>query len=238
MNCPLLEARDVSVRYSGILALEKFSLTIAANEIVAIVGANGAGKSTFLRAITGLVPIAGGDVLLDGKSIAQLGPHEIVCAGVGHCPEGRRVFSRLTVSDNLKLGGYILKSNRELSAQMDSMLTLFPRLSERIDQLAGSMSGGEQQMLALARALMSRPKILLLDEPSLGLAPQIVDEIFEIIQGLRKVGTAILLVEQNAVLALEVSDRAYVLEAGHMADGGDAKDLLGNDRIRAAYLGY
>lgn len=238
MNCPLLEARDVSVRYSGVLALEKFSLTIAANEIVAIVGANGAGKSTFLRAITGLVPIAGGDVLLDGKSIAQLGPHEIVCAGVGHCPEGRRVFSRLTVSDNLKLGGYILKSNRELSAQMDSMLTLFPRLSERIDQLAGSMSGGEQQMLALARALMSRPKILLLDEPSLGLAPQIVDEIFEIIQGLRKVGTAILLVEQNAVLALEVSDRAYVLEAGHMADGGDAKDLLGNDRIRAAYLGY
>jgi branched-chain amino acid transport system ATP-binding protein len=234
---PLLQTIDLSVRYGGVFALSGVTMEIAAQEIVAVIGANGAGKSSCLRAISGLVKVASGDVLVRGQSVKGRAAHEIVAAGVAHSPEGRRIFGRLTVADNLALGGYILKSKQEVDRETETVLGIFPRLAERLRQVAGTLSGGEQQMLALARALMSRPQVLLLDEPSLGLAPQVVDEIFIVIQRLREFGRAVLLVEQNATLALEVADRAYVLEAGVMTRTGKARDLLGDDRIREAYLG-
>lgn len=234
---PALEIRDLSVAYGGIQALQNLNLSIQRGEIVTLIGANGAGKSTTLRAISRIVPIQGGAILVDGAPIERLRPDAVVRAGVAHVPEGRRMLSRLSVIDNLTLGAFTRRDS-DIKADIEHQFTLFPRLAERRHQLAGTLSGGEQQMLAIARALMSRPRILLLDEPSLGLAPIIVLEIFKIITTLnREQGVTILLVEQNARLALKHASRGYVLEAGECTINGAAQALLEDERVRHAYLG-
>ena len=236
-SVPLLEIKHLCVNYGGIQALQNIDLVVNVGEVVTLIGANGAGKSTTLRAISRLINPKSGEIIYSGRNITRRQPHEVVCLGLAHSPEGRRVLSRQTVLDNLELGAYIRSNLAEIKADIDRQFQIFPRLSERRHQLAGTLSGGEQQMLAIARALMSRPKLLLLDEPSLGLAPAIVREIFTIIQNLRETGVTILLVEQNAHLALEIADRGYVLEAGAIALSGKASDLLADDRVRKAYLG-
>lgn len=233
----LLEIRELYVNYGGIQALENINLTVNAGEVVTLIGANGAGKSTTLRAISRLLDPRSGQIIYQGRDITKRAAHEVVRLGIAHSPEGRRVLSRQTVLDNLELGAYIRSNSVEISADLDRQFEIFPRLAERRHQLAGTLSGGEQQMLAIARALMSRPKVLLLDEPSLGLAPAIVREIFTIIQDLRATGVTILLVEQNARLALETADRGYVLEAGRITLTGEASNLLDDDRVKKAYLG-
>lgn len=234
---PLLEINHLCVNYAGIQALQNIDLVVNLGEVVTLIGANGAGKSTTLRAISRLINPKSGEIIYSGRNITRRQPHEVVRLGLAHSPEGRRVLARQTVLDNLELGAYIRSNLAEIKADIDRQFQLFPRLAERRHQLAGTLSGGEQQMLAIARALMSRPKLLLLDEPSLGLAPAIVREIFSIIQNLRETGVTILLVEQNAHLALKIADRGYVLEAGAIALFGKASDLLEDDRVKKAYLG-
>ncbi|NTU80262.1 MAG: ABC transporter ATP-binding protein [Chloroflexales bacterium] len=234
---PLLEIRSLSVNYSGISALRDVTITVEPGEVLALIGSNGAGKSTTLRAISRLVPVAAGRIIYDGRDISRARPEEVVRLGIAHCPEGRRMLARQSVLDNLLLGAYTRRDQAGVRADIDRQLARFPRLAERRNQIAGTLSGGEQQMVAIARALMSRPRLLLLDEPSLGLAPLIVREIFQIIRSLREIGVTILLVEQNASLALQTADRGYVLEAGCIAFSGAAASLLTDERVRQAYLG-
>jgi branched-chain amino acid transport system ATP-binding protein len=234
---PLLEIANLSVNYGGIEALQNINLTVNVGEVVTLIGANGAGKSTTLRAISKIVSPRSGKIIYSGRDITRRQPHEVVKLGIAHSPEGRRVLSRQTVEANLELGAYIRSNAAEVRADLQRQFEIFPRLKERRHQLAGTLSGGEQQMLAIARALMSRPKLLLLDEPSLGLAPTIVREIFSIIENLRATGVTILLVEQNANLALQIANRGYVLEAGGITLSGAAEDLLKDERVKQAYLG-
>ncbi|HET6439581.1 MAG TPA: ABC transporter ATP-binding protein [Anaeromyxobacter sp.] len=232
----LLEIEELSVSYGAIPALKGISLSVEKGQIVALVGANGAGKSTTLRTISGLLRPVRGRVRFDGESLQGLKPAEIVRRGIVHSPEGRRIFTRMTVEENLRLGFYAHR-RQDPSAAFARVYALFPRLEERRGQLGATLSGGEQQMLAIGRALMTTPKLLLLDEPSLGLAPLLVLRIMETIQGIRNQGTTILLVEQNAYLALEMADQAYVLETGRIAVHGTGRELLSNDKVRRAYLG-
>jgi len=233
----MLEISDLSVNYGGIKALQQVSLRVEKGEIVTLIGANGAGKTTTLKTISWILTAKTGRIIYQGQDITHLPPHEIVKRGIAHSPEGRRILARQTVLTNLQLGAYTRSDRLGVKSDIEEQLQLFPRLSERREQLAGTLSGGEQQMLAIARALMSRPKLLLLDEPSLGLAPQIVREIFSIIRQLNESGVTILLVEQNANLALETANRGYVLEAGRLTIAGEAGDLLRDERVKQAYLG-
>ncbi len=237
MSETLLELRDVEAGYGPIIALHGISLTVAEGEIVTMIGANGAGKSSTLRAISGVLKPTAGQINFADKSIAGHPPNEIVQLGISHSPEGRQVFPRLTVRENLELGAYTRNDSAEIRDDLRTMHDMFPILEERSQQLAGTLSGGEQQMLALARALMSRPKLLLLDEPSLGLAPLIVQKIFAVIRELNSRGIAILLVEQNAKQALKLAQRGYVLESGSITCSGPAGELLNDTRVQAAYLG-
>jgi branched-chain amino acid transport system ATP-binding protein len=225
------------VNYGGIQAVKDLSLEIYAGEVVTLIGSNGAGKTTTLRAISRLVTAREGEILVDGVVINKLRPEQVVKMGVAHCPEGRRMLTRQTVRDNLYLGAYLRNDGAEIRKDIDKMFQLFPVLGERQKQMAGTLSGGEQQMVAIARAMMSRPRLLLLDEPSLGLAPLIVREIFSIIRTLRSTGVTILLVEQNANIALQNADRGYVLEAGTLTITGRASELLDDERVKKAYLG-
>jgi branched-chain amino acid transport system ATP-binding protein len=233
----MLEIRDLHVHYGGIHALKGVSLTVHEGETVALIGANGAGKSTTLRTISGLVRPSAGIVSFRGQDLTKMAAHEIVRLGLLQAPEGRRIFGNMTVLENLQLGAYARKDQSGLGKEMDEVLQLFPRLKERIHQNAGTLSGGEQQMLAIGRALMGKPMLLLLDEPSLGLAPFLVAEIFRIIKRLNEEGRTILLVEQNAKAALNLAHRGYVLETGSVVLTDDARALLRNDQVRAAYLG-
>ena len=233
----MLEINDLSVNYGGIKALQQVSLRVETGEIVTLIGANGAGKTTTLKTISRLLTAKTGRIIYQGQDITHLPPHEIVKRGIAHSPEGRRILARQTVLTNLQLGAYTRSDRLGVKSDIEEQWQLFPRLSERREQLAGTLSGGEQQMLAIARALMSRPKLLLLDEPSLGLAPQIVREIFIIIRKLNESGVTILLVEQNAHLALETANRGYVLAAGRLTIAGEAGDLLKDERVKQAYLG-
>ncbi len=234
---PLLEIQQLSVNYGGIQALQAIDIVIYPGEVIALIGANGAGKSTTLRAISRIVNVRSGQILYNGRDIIRCRAHEVVQMGIAHSPEGRRVLARQTVLDNLELGAYSRPDRLSIKADIEQQFFTFPRLAERRNQLAGTLSGGEQQMLAIARALMSRPKLLLLDEPSLGLAPAIVREIFSIIQNLHATGVTILLVEQNANLALQHANRGYVLEAGRITLAGEAAKLLDDERVKQAYLG-
>lgn len=233
----MLEINDLSVNYGGIKALQQVSLRVETGEIVTLIGANGAGKTTTLKTISRILTAKTGRIIYQGQDITHLPPHEIVKRGIAHSPEGRRILARQTVLTNLQLGAYTRSDRLGVKSDIEEQWQLFPRLSERREQLAGTLSGGEQQMLAIARALMSRPKLLLLDEPSLGLAPQIVREIFSIIRKLNESGVTILLVEQNANLALETANRGYVLAAGRLTIAGKAGDLLKDERVKQAYLG-
>ncbi|MBN8592747.1 MAG: ABC transporter ATP-binding protein [Anaerolineae bacterium] len=233
----VLEIRGLTVNYGAIQALKDVTITVHAGEVVTLIGANGAGKSTTLRAVSRLLNPRSGSIQYQGKDIARLRADEVVRAGIAHVPEGRRVLARLTVEDNLRLGAFVRTDNEAIEADLQAQFKRFPRLLERRKQLAGTLSGGEQQMLAIARALMSRPQLLLLDEPSLGLAPIIVREIFSIIRDLNQSGVTILLVEQNATLALKNSARGYVLEAGQITLEGPAGALIEDERVRRAYLG-
>ncbi|MDB5028254.1 MAG: amino acid/amide transporter ATP-binding protein 2, family [Candidatus Eremiobacteraeota bacterium] len=233
----LLEVANLVARYGRITALQDVSLAVDEGEIVTLIGANGAGKTTTLRAISGLVRAASGTIRFAGRDISKLAPNDIVRAGIGHSPEGRRVFPRMTVRENLELGAYTRNAKAEIAADLERVLDVFPRLKERYDQKAGTMSGGEQQMLAIGRALMSKPRLLLLDEPSLGLSPILVQTIFQVIRDINKRGTTILLIEQNARQALAVASRGYVLEVGRIAHSGAAAELMASEEVRAAYLG-
>ncbi len=232
----LLAVKDLHVSYGAIRALHGISLSIDKGEIVTLIGCNGAGKSTTLRAISGLIRSAG-QIEFDGRPIQRLAPHTIVRLGIAQAPEGRGIFANMTVSENLQLGSFVRNDEDEIRRDRDRALELFPRLKERINQNAGTLSGGEQQMLAIARAMLARPRLLLLDEPSLGLAPQIVQVIFRIIREINRSGTTILLVEQNAHMALKVAHRAYVLEVGRIVMEGAAAELAASDAVRKAYLG-
>jgi branched-chain amino acid transport system ATP-binding protein len=232
----MLEVQDLHVYYGEIHALKGISLKVAQGEIVALLGNNGAGKTTTLKTISGLLRPRIGQVLLEEQAIHGLPPHEIVAKGVAHSPEGRKVFNRLTVTENLEMGAY-LRSDAAVREDIDRVFTLFPRLQERRLQVAGTLSGGEQQMLAIGRALMARPRILLLDEPSMGLAPILVEQIFETVADINRQGTTILLVEQNAAIALSVAHRAYVLETGAIALQGEAAELSEHPEVQRAYLG-
>jgi branched-chain amino acid transport system ATP-binding protein len=236
---PLLELRNVRSFYGNVQALKGISLTVEQGEVVTLLGANGAGKSTTLRSISGLVPPAGGEIVFDGNPIQRLSPEAIVRLGIAHVPEGRRIFPGLTVTENIMLGtsnrGRLTK--QEMQAGLDEMFTIFPDLKRLSKALGWSLSGGQQQMLAVARGLMARPKLLMLDEPSLGLAPIIVQQLFAVIRGIRARGTTILLVEQNAHMALSVADRGYVLETGKLIVEGRPDELLNNEEVKAAYLG-
>jgi branched-chain amino acid transport system ATP-binding protein len=233
----LLEIERLDVRYGGVRALHGISLHVDAGEIVTLLGANGAGKTTTLRTVSGLVRPHAGDVRFEGKSLVRVAPHDVALRGIGHVPEGRRVFARMSVRENLELGAYALASRIVFAERLEEALTIFPRLRERIGQSAGTLSGGEQQMLAIARALMSAPRLLLLDEPSLGLSPILVQTIFGVIRTIHARGTTILLVEQNARQALRVATRGYVLENGTIAREAPAADLLEDEAVVAAYLG-
>ncbi|MCI5481062.1 MAG: ABC transporter ATP-binding protein [Lachnospiraceae bacterium] len=233
----MLKVTDLEVCYGVIRAIKGISFEVNKGEVVALIGANGAGKTTILHTITGLIPSKAGKIEYEGKDITKLPGHKIVALGMAHVPEGRRVFSELTVLENLKLGAYTRKDKAEISQTLQMVYQRFPRLEERKNQLAGTLSGGEQQMLAMGRALMSHPDIILMDEPSMGLSPIYVNEIFDIIQKISAGGTTVLLVEQNAKKALSIADRAYVLETGTIALEGKAEELLNNDSVKKAYLG-
>ncbi|MCD8147447.1 MAG: ABC transporter ATP-binding protein [Clostridiales bacterium] len=233
----MLEIKNLNVHYGAIHALKGISLTVQDGELVSLIGANGAGKTTSLHTISGLLTATSGEVLLDGQNLQKVPPHTIIQMGLAHVPEGRHVFASMTVEENLRMGAYIIRDQKKVSASLERVYHHFPRLKERRRQLAGTLSGGEQQMLATGRALMTDPKIVLMDEPSMGLSPILVKEIFSIIQTLHKSGITILLVEQNAKMALAVSDRAYVLETGTIAMEGPASALAADDRVRKAYLG-
>jgi len=233
----LCELRDVTCAYGAVQAIRGLSLTVGAGEVVALLGANGAGKSTTLRAISGLLRARAGQILFDGADITRRAPDAIVRAGVVHVPEGRQVFARLTVLQNLRLGAMVREKGARIDEDLERIYGLFPRLKERRAQQAGSLSGGEQQMLAIGRGMMANPRFLMLDEPSLGLAPLVIERIFDVIDEINEQGTAILLVEQNARLALEFSDRAYVLVTGELAVSGPSAELLEMPSVREAYLG-
>ncbi len=233
----MLKIENLVVSYGPINALKGISLSVEQGEIVTLIGSNGAGKSTTLSAITGLVRAQSGSIRFMGEDITRAAPHRIISRGISISPEGREVFPALTVQENLRLGAYSRKDKEGINAAYDRVYQLFPRLKERMGQTAGTLSGGEQQMLAIGRALMSEPKLLLLDEPSMGLAPNLVLMIFDLIESINKQGTTILLIEQNANMALSVADRAYVLETGTIAIEGEARALLQDDRVRSAYLG-
>lgn len=233
----MLKINDINVFYGAIHAIKGISLEVNKGEIVTLIGANGAGKSTILRTISGLLKPKSGTIQFEGQEIAGMPAHEIVKTGISQVPEGRRIFAEMTVLENLELGAFTRKDRDGIKADMDRVFERFPRLKERIGQLAGTLSGGEQQMLAMGRALMSRPRLLLLDEPSMGLAPLLIKEIFAIIQDINKTGTTVLLVEQNANMALSIAHRAYVLETGRITLKGDAKELAASDEVRRAYLG-
>jgi branched-chain amino acid transport system ATP-binding protein len=234
---PLLELRDLVVRYGSITALHGITLAVNSGELVALLGSNGAGKSTTLRAVSRLLPLAHGSIRWHGGDLGRLSTERTVKLGLSHCPEGRRVLGRQSVKDNLELGAWLRKDRAGIAADIDRCYGLFPRLAERRNQLAGSLSGGEQQMLAIARSLMARPTLLMLDEPSLGLAPMLVAEVMTTLRQLNQDGLTILLVEQNANAALAIAHRAYVLEAGRISLEGSAADLRTNDELRASYLG-
>ena len=233
---PLLQVEDINVYYGAIHAIKGISFEVFSDEIVTLIGANGAGKSTTLNTIAGLLRPRSGHIVLEGKDLATIPASRIVSQGMALCPEGRRIFQQMTVRENLEMGGYT-RPKSEIPASLEEMFTRFPRLKEREKQIAGTLSGGEQQILAMARALMSKPKLLMLDEPSMGLAPILVEQIFDIIKELHQAGVTILLVEQNAQMALSIADRAYVLETGRIAMTGEASALLKNDDVRKAYLG-
>jgi branched-chain amino acid transport system ATP-binding protein len=234
---PVLEVRDLRVKYGAIEALRGVNLQVGAGQVVALIGANGAGKSTTLRAVSRMIPVAAGTVELQGEDVTRLASHQLVARGMAHAPEGRGIFLNLTVRENLELGAYLRTDRDEIVADADKAYALFPILAERRDQVAGTLSGGEQQMLAVARALMSRPKLLLLDEPSLGLAPQVVEKIFSVLREVNEGGVALLLVEQNAHKALQLAHRAYVLETGQIVMSGTGRELLASPEVRKAYLG-
>ncbi|MDQ2871929.1 MAG: ABC transporter ATP-binding protein [Candidatus Eremiobacteraeota bacterium] len=233
----MLDVRGLDVHYGGIQALRGIDMRVERGEIVALLGSNGAGKTTTLRAISGLTPASGGTVSFENTDLRKKGPDEIVRLGIGHSPEGRRVFARMTVRENLDLGAYTVRSRAVAAERLDYVLAVFPRLKERLDQFAGTLSGGEQQMLAIGRALMCGPQLLLLDEPSLGLSPILVQTIFAVISEINVRGTTILLVEQNATQALRMAHRGYVLETGTMRFEGTGSDLLDNPAVAEAYLG-
>ena len=233
----MLEVKDLQVFYGMIQAIKGISFEVNEGETVELIGANGAGKTTTLHTITGLLSPKKGSVVFEGKEITKVPAHKIVSLGMAHVPEGRRVFAQLSVYQNLKMGAYTRKDKAEIDEMLETVYKRFPRLKERQNQMAGTLSGGEQQMLAMGRALMSKPKIVLLDEPSMGLSPILVNEIFDIIQSLNKAGTTVLLVEQNAKKALSIADRAYVLETGRIVQSGDAQVLLNDESIKKAYLG-
>ena len=233
----MLTVNDINVFYGAIHAIKGVSLEVNEGEIVTLIGANGAGKSTILRTISGLLKPKTGSIQFEGQEIAGMPAHEIVKTGISQVPEGRRIFAEMSVLENLELGAFTRKDKDGIKADMELVFNRFPRLKERIGQMAGTLSGGEQQMLAMGRALMSRPRLLLLDEPSMGLAPLLIKEIFAIIQDINKTGTTVLLVEQNANMALSIAHRAYVLETGRITLSGAAKELAASDEVRKAYLG-
>lgn len=233
----MLEVKDLEVYYGMIQAIKGISFEVNKGEVIALIGANGAGKTTTLHTITGLLSPKKGSVMFEGKDITKIPAHKIVSMGMAHVPEGRRVFADLSVYENLKLGAYTRKDKENLNKDLESIYERFPRLAERKNQSAGTLSGGEQQMLAMGRALMSKPSIILMDEPSMGLSPILVNEIFDIIESISKSGTTVLLVEQNAKKALSIADRAYVLETGKIVTSGKASELLDDDSIKKAYLG-
>ncbi len=237
ISMPILKVSNLRVSYGAIEAVKGISFEIFSGEVVSLIGANGAGKTTTLRAISGLLS-SQGEIFLNGLSVAQMAPHNLVTHGLVHSPEGRGIFLNLSVEENLKLGAYRRPAGDDLGAEIEHCFSLFPRLKERFKASAGTLSGGEQQMLSISRALLSKPKILMLDEPSLGLAPRIVQQIFQIIAKLNSEGMTILLVEQNARMALKISHRAYVLETGTIRISGKGQDLLQNPEIQAAYLGH
>ncbi len=233
----LLKVSGLKVAYGGIQAVKGIDFEVREGELVSLIGSNGAGKTTTMKAVTGTLPFAAGDIEYLGKSIKGKGAWDMVAEGLAMVPEGRGVFMRMTITENLQMGAYIRDDKAEIAHDLEKMFTIFPRLRERKNQLAGTMSGGEQQMLAMGRGLMSRPKVLLLDEPSMGLSPIMVDKIFEVIKEVAAQGVTILLVEQNASRALGIADRAYVMESGLITMSGDAKALLNDPKVRAAYLG-
>jgi len=233
----LLKVTGLKVSYGGIQAVKGVDFEVREGELVSLIGSNGAGKTTTMKAITGTLPINAGDIEYLGKSIRGQGPWDLVKQGLAMVPEGRGVFTRMTIVENLQMGAYIRDDKDGIAADMEKMFTIFPRLRERKDQLAGTMSGGEQQMLAMGRALMSRPKVLLLDEPSMGLSPIMVDKIFEVVKDVYSQGVTVLLVEQNASRALAIANRGYVMESGIVTMSGDAAQMLTDPRVRAAYLG-
>ena len=233
----MLKVEKLNVHYGNIHALKEISFEVQKGEIVTLIGANGAGKTSTLQAISGMIGASSGAITLKGKPITHEEAHKLVPLGMAHVPEGRRVFAEMSVEENLELGAYAIKDRKQIASDIEKMYKRFPRLKERRKQLAGTMSGGEQQMLAMARALMSRPEIILMDEPSMGLAPILVQEIFEIIKEINADGTTVLLVEQNANMALQIAHRAYVLETGEIVLSGAGKDLLSNEQVKKAYLG-
>ncbi len=233
----MLEVRNLQVYYGVIQAIKDVSFTVNEGEVIALIGANGAGKTTILHTITGLISAKGGEVLYEGVDLQKIPAHKIVSMGIAHVPEGRHVFAQLSVYENLLMGAFTRRDKNEIDESLESVYKRFPRLKERKNQLAGTLSGGEQQMLAMGRALMSKPKIVLMDEPSMGLSPILVAEIFDIIQSISKSGTTVLLVEQNAKKALSIADRAYVLETGKIVLTDDAKKLMDNEQVKKAYLG-
>jgi branched-chain amino acid transport system ATP-binding protein len=234
---PILELNNIHTYYGNIHALKGVNLTVEKGEVVTLVGSNGAGKSTSLRTISGMVRPRQGSIKFEGRDITSLKPHEVTALGIGHVPEGRRIFPQLTVRENIEIGAWNVNNRGTIQERMEQMFVLFPRLRERVDQKGGTLSGGEQQMLAIARALMPAPRVLLLDEPSMGLAPVLVEGIFDIIKRINAEGTTILLVEQNALMALEVARRGYVLQTGSIVLSDTATALMGNDMVRKAYLG-
>lgn len=233
----MLEIKNLSVSYGAIEAVKDISLTVNDGEIVSLIGANGAGKTTTLHTITGLTPAQSGSVMFNGVDLLKTHSNKIVTLGMAHIPEGRHVFTRMSVQENLEMGAFSLKDRSHMAADLNMVFDYFPRLKERRNQLAGTLSGGEQQMLAVGRALMSRPKLLMMDEPSLGLAPLVVQGIFEIIRAINKEGVTVLLIEQNANMALKIADYAYVLETGHITKSGTGRELLADESIKEAYLG-
>ncbi len=233
----LLKVKGLQVAYGGIQAVKGVDFEVREGELVSLIGSNGAGKTTTMKAITGLLPIASGDIEYMGHSIRGQGPWDLVRQGLAMVPEGRGVFTRMSITENLLMGAYIRDDKAQIAADIERVFGIFPRLKERKDQLAGTMSGGEQQMLAMGRALMSQPKVLLLDEPSMGLSPIMVDKIFEVVRDVYAQGVTVLLVEQNASRALDIANRGYVMESGCITMSGDAKQMLDDPRVRAAYLG-
>lgn len=233
----MLKVDDLVVNYGAIRALKGISFTVEDGEIISLIGSNGAGKTTTLHSISNLVKKAGGTVIFSGEDISSLSPEHIVRKGLIHVPEGRRIFANMTVKENLEMGAYVRNDRQEIKRDLDHVFELFPRLKERLRQISGTLSGGEQQMLAMGRGLMAKPKLLLLDEPSMGLAPILVDEIFDIIKKINSEGTTILLVEQNAFKAMSIADRVYILETGNVSASGKSEDMIRDPSVKAAYLG-